>query len=155
MEGSTDHLDEDCDELLDITLMLDASESIGPVGFRAIKAYSKQILDELNLSVCDNVAIIRFTDFANSETFLGTSDTQADLFRHIDALEAPAQLIENEVNKSKIDSALLVAHELVFTSQLGSRPSSKKVFAVHTKKLQDSFFFFECVAVMFIQSVKF
>ena len=113
--------------MVDISFALDASDSIGPIGFRMIKSYTKKILGKLDLSHCDNVAIIKFSDFANSETYLGTRDTKANIFARLDALEEPEKLVVTEVNKSRIGLALLVADELVFTSQLGSRSSSKKV----------------------------
>ena len=125
--------------MLDITFVLDASESIGPVGFRMIKWYSKEILDKLNLTDCDNVAVIKFTDFANSEIYLGTRDTKTDIFKRIDALEEPHEFVETEVNKSRVALGLLVADELVFTTQLGSRKMSKKVCLTHDQgRLQNS-----------------
>ena len=121
-----------CDEMLDITFVLDASESIGPVGFRMIKWYSKEILDKLNITDCDNVAVIKVTDFANSEMYLGTRDTKTEIFERIDALEEPHEFVETEVNKSRIALGLLVADELVFTTQLGSRKMSKKYVVLMT-----------------------
>ncbi len=117
--------------MIDITFILDASESIGPVAFRMIKWYTKEMLNKLDMSDCDNVGIIKFTDFANSETFLGTRDTKSNIFARIDTLEDPEKLVEAEVNKSRIGLALLVADQLVFTTQLGSRTTSKKVNTVY------------------------
>lgn len=134
-EGSTsDHevTDADCDEMHDIIFILDGSESIGPIGFRMIKSYTKQILNELDLSKCDNVGIIKFSDFAYTETYLGTQDTKTNMLARIDALEDPERLVATEVNKSRIALAMVVAEELAFTSQLGSRPKSKKYLVLMT-----------------------
>ena len=116
--------------MLDIAFLLDASESIGPVGFRMIKWYSKEILDKLDLTDCDNTAIIKFTDFTVSEIFLGTN-TKANILERLDELREPRKLVEAEVNKSRVDLALLVADELVFRTELGSRNMSKKVMFQH------------------------
>lgn len=122
----------DCDKMLDITFILDASESIGPVGFRTIKYDTKQILNNLDLDDCDNVGIIKFTDFANSETFLGIQSTKKEIFARIDDLEEPERIIYNEVNNSRIALALLVADKIVFTKQLGSRSMSEKFVVLMT-----------------------
>lgn len=111
----------------DITFILDASDSIGPVAFRTIKSYTKQILNELDLSHCDNIGIIKFGDFVFSETFLGTPETKTNIFARIDAMEEPAKHVGGEVNRSKIALALKVANGLMFTRQLGLRNKSEKV----------------------------
>jgi hypothetical protein len=122
----------------DIIFILDGSESIGPIGFRMIKSYTKQILNELDLSKCDNVGIIKFSDFAYTETYLGTQDTKTNMLARIDALEDPERLVATEVNKSRIALAMVVAEELAFTSQLGSRPKSKKVYSAFFTGVQMS-----------------
>ena len=114
--------------MIDISFILDASESIGPVSFRLIKSYTKRIVNELDLSDCDNVGVITFSDYVSSETFLGTRDTKSEMFARIDGLKEPEKLVGGEVNNSRIPLALLFADEFVFTRQLGSRPTSSKVF---------------------------
>ncbi|XP_046849691.1 von Willebrand factor-like [Xenia sp. Carnegie-2017] len=121
-----------CDRKLDIGFILDGSESIGPIGFRKIKAYAKEILNKFELSNCDNVGIIRFSDYAHSETYLKVPRTKAEIFHRIDAIEGPSAFQPLEVNRSRIPLALLVAEELFFTSQLGSRHHSKKLLVVMT-----------------------
>ena len=116
-----------CKEMQDITFLLDASESIGPLAFRVMKFYTKQILNKLDLSHCDNVGIVKFGESVLTEMFLGTSDTKTEIFARIDALEEPVKHVEGEVNKSKIAFALEAANGLLFTSQLGLREKSEKV----------------------------
>ncbi|XP_028413321.1 matrilin-3-like [Dendronephthya gigantea] len=125
-------LDNDCDKMIDISFILDASESIGPIGFRLIKSYTKKIVNELDLSDCDNVGVIKFSDYVSSETFLGTRDTKSKMFARIDGLKDPEKLVRDEVNKSRIPLALFFADEFVFTRQLGSRPTSKKYIVLMT-----------------------
>ena len=117
----------DCKRMLDVTFILDCSDSIGPVAFRTIKSYTKQILNELDLSHCDNIGIIKFGDYVFSEMFLGTPETKTNIFARIDAMEEPTKHVEREVNESKIVVALKVANGLMFTRQLGLRNKSEKV----------------------------
>lgn len=125
----------DCERMVDIVFALDSSESIGPINFRAIKTYTKEILKGLDLADCDNVGIINFNEFANSEKYLTPRQSQMDVIARIDALEGPPSYLPSE-NKTRIHLALLVANEILFTNQLGSRNASEKFLVIMTDGYQ-------------------
>ena len=130
--------EEECKRNMDIAFVLDSSDSVGPVGFTTIKEYTKQILDRLTVPECDNVGLIKFSDFANSEIVFSSHFTKADIIERIDDLEGPRRYLESEVNQSRVDLALLVADEIVFTKQLGLRESSEKVRGLETFGIKPS-----------------
>ena len=113
--------------MIDLGFVLDASDSIGPINFRAMKMYFRKILEVLDLPDCDRVGLVKFTDFANTEILFTSHNTRSAIISAINELQGPEYSRENEVDQSRVDYGLQMADVLLFSKQLGSRNSSEKV----------------------------
>ena len=119
---------ENCVQNMNIAFLLDASDSVGPIGFQAIKNHAKRIVKGLHLSSCDNVGLITFSRFANSQTFPGSRDMTADVIARIDALAGPTRHASLEFKNSQVNLGLLLAEHVLFKNQLEIGEPPRKVY---------------------------
>ena len=108
-------------ENADYAFLMDASGSILPKEFQLLKAFVKQVIDFLLIGPSlTHIGVIEYSRAANMELSFSTSYDKEEIKRLVDNVTHTAGI-------TRIDLALKVASEELFTSEGGMRESSKKV----------------------------
>ena len=108
-------------ENADYAFLMDASGSILPTEFLLLKSFIKQVIDFLLIGPdLTHVGVIEYSRSANMELSFSTSYDKEEIKSLVDAIEHTAGI-------TRIDLALKVAKEELFTQKGGMRESARKV----------------------------
>ena len=105
----------------DYAFLMDASGSILPSEFQILKDFIKRVIDFLQIGpALTHVGVIEYSRGANMELSFSTSYDKEEIKKLVDAVPHTAGI-------TRIDLALKVASEQLFTPQGGMRENARKV----------------------------
>lgn len=108
-------------ENADYAFIVDASGSILPEEFLKLKQFIKGVVDYLSIGPeLTHVGLIEYSRSAKMQFSFTTSFDKAEIKQLVDDVPHTAGI-------TRIDLALKVASEQLFTSEGGMRPTSRKV----------------------------
>ena len=108
-------------ENADYAFLMDASGSILPDEFQELKDFVKQVIDFLRIGPSlTHIGVIEYSRGANMELSFSTSYDKEEIKRLVDNVTHTAGI-------TRIDLALKVASEELFTSEGGMRETARKV----------------------------
>ena len=116
---------------MDIAFLLDSSSNAGRVGYQAQKDFVKLLSRNLAMSVTGSrVGVISYSGQASLDVAFHENSNPDDLQATIDTLQFKG-------GASRIDKALDLALEVLFTSNSGARPGIPKVAVLLTDLVTD------------------
>ena len=115
----------ECNVPIDLGFLIDASGSIGVLGFNKIRNFVKKIIDAFEISEGGtHVSAIWYSDKAevafDFKNLTGANITRENVFKLVEKISVTK-------GKTRIDKALRLAHSDMFSEKGGSIPGRPKV----------------------------